>query len=175
MIAELLAGYATAVDKFLGIYLKDQLALGVLWRELARRAQHNNRDTPLGEALERVATGIAEDVETFQSIMRRLGIRPDPIKVVAAVGAERLARLKFNGRVKKYSPLSRFEELEFLTMGIDGKKQLWTTLRDPAGLASRLPGVDFDHLIERAEWQHAELEAFRVRTGTDAFGEDGSG
>lgn len=59
--------------------------------------------------------------------------------------------------------------------GLPGMSQLWTTLRDPAGLTSRLPGVDFDHLIDRAEWQHAELEAFRVRTGTDAFGEDGSG
>jgi hypothetical protein len=54
-------------------------------------------------------------------------------------------------------------------MGIDAKKQLWATLRDLAGLESRVPDVDFDRLITRAEEQRAELEPFRVRAGIDAF------
>ncbi|ONI91834.1 hypothetical protein ALI22I_07095 [Saccharothrix sp. ALI-22-I] len=157
------------MDDFLGIYLRDQLAMGVLWRELARRAERNNRGTELGEALARVSTGIAEDVETFRSIMRRVGARTNPVKTGLAVGAERLGRLKRNGRLVSYSPLSRFEELEILTMGIDGKKQLWTTLRDLAGLKARLPDIDFDHLIDRAAHQRADLEPFRTRAGTDAF------
>lgn len=157
------------MDDFLGIYLRDQLALGMLWRELARRAQHNNRGTPLGEALGHVASGITEDVETFQMIMSRLGVRSNPVKIGVAIGAERLARLKLNGRLSGYSPLSRFVELEFLAMGIDAKKQLWTTLRDLAGLASRLSDMDFGLLIARADGQRAELEPFRVHAGTDAF------
>ncbi|WP_434443558.1 hypothetical protein [Lentzea sp. E54] len=80
-----------------------------------------------------------------------------------------MARLKLNGALRTYSPLSRFLELEILTMGIDGKKQLWETLRDLAGLAARLPDVDFDELIERAERQRAELEPFRMRAGTKAL------
>jgi hypothetical protein len=157
------------VDRFLGIYLNDQLAMGVLWRELAERARRNNRGTDLGQALDGVATGIAEDVETFKSIMRRVGVTPNPAKTGFAVVAERLGRLKLNGRVRSYSPLSRFSELEILIMGIDGKKQLWSTLRDLAGLAERLPDVDFDHLVERAEQQRAELEPYRVDAGKDAF------
>lgn len=157
------------MDKFLGIYMNDQLGLGTLWRELARRAQRNNSGTELGEALARVSAAIAEDVETFQQIMHRLGIRIDPLKIALAVGAERLGRLKLNGRLGTYSPLSRFVELDVLAMGIEGKKILWATLRDLAGLASRLPDVDFDDLIERAERQRADLEPFRARSGTDAF------
>ncbi|MGW0520120.1 hypothetical protein [Crossiella sp. NPDC003009] len=157
------------MDKYLAIYLRDQLAMGVLWREMARRAARNNHGTPLGEALDRVHRGIADDVGTFKLIMKRLGIRPDPVKNALAAGAERLGRLKLNGRLGGYSPLSRFVELEFLTMGIDGKKQLWTTLRDLAGLGARLSDVDFDHLITRAERQHADLEPFRTRAGTEAF------
>jgi hypothetical protein len=160
------------VNTLLAIYLRDQLALGVLWRELARRAQRHNRDTPLGDALGRVAAGIAEDVETFESIMRRVGVRTNPMKTALAAAAERAGRLKLNGRLGSYSPLSRFEELEFLTMGIDAKKQLWTTLGDLAGLGSRLPDVDFDALVIRAEQQHAELEPFRVRAGIDAFSDE---
>lgn len=154
---------------FLSIYLNDQLAMGVAWRELAHRSQRANRGTPLGEALELVSTGIAEDVKTFEDLMRRLDIRRNLVKSSLAFGAERLGRLKPNGRIAGYSPLSRFEELEFLVMGIEGKKQLWTTLRDLAGLATRLPDVDFDRLIARAGEQIAAIEPFREQAGRDAF------
>jgi hypothetical protein len=149
--------------------MNDQLAAGTLWREVARRAQRNNSGTELGEALAHVSAGIAEDVETFQTMMRRLGIRTNPVKIGLAIGAERLGRLKLNGGLVTYSPLSAFVELEFLAIGIEGKKVLWTTLRDLAGLNVRLPDVDFDDLIERAERQRAELEPFRVSTGAEAL------
>lgn len=159
------------MNDFLGIYLRDQLAMGIAWRELARRAARNNDGTEFGAAVGRVATGIAEDVATFREIMRRLEISTNPVKTGLAFAAERVARLKLNGRLRSYSPLSRFEELDFLAMGIDGKKLLWTTLRDLAGLGARLPDVDFDELIRRAESQRAELEPFRARAGTEAFSE----
>lgn len=158
------------MENFLSIYLNDQLALGVGWRELAKRSQAANRGTPLGEALGTVSTGIAEDVATFEDLMRRLGVRRNLVKSSLAFGAERLGRLKPNGRVRGYSPLSRFEELEFLVMGIEGKKQLWATLRDLAGLARRLPDVDFDALIDRAGQQIAAIEPFRERAGREALG-----
>lgn len=157
------------MNGFLGTYLRDQLALGVAWRELARRAQRNNRGTPLGVALERLATAITEDVATFEQIMRRLGVAPNRVKTGLALAAERIGRYKLNGRLRGYSPLSRFEELEFLAMGIEGKKLLWTTLRDLAGLRTQLPDVDFDGLLDRADQQRAELEPFRQSAGNEAF------
>lgn len=161
------------MDTYLDIYLNDQLALGVAWRELARRSARSNRGTDVGIALERVAIGIAEDVETFRGIMKALRVRVSRVKPGLAWGAERLGRLKPNGRLRAYSPLSRFEELEFLTMGIDGKKQLWVTLHDLAGVAARLPGTDFAELIRRAQQQRDELEPHRVRAGTEAFATEG--
>ena len=157
------------MDRFLRIYLNDQLALGVAWRELARRSQRSNEGTEVGEALARVATAIAEDVETFEDIMRRLGVRRNPAKLAAVAAGERIGRLKLNGRLRSYSPLSRFVELDFLAMGIDGKKLLWANLRDLADLRDRLPDVDFDALIERAERQRAELEPHRGRAGAEAL------
>src|SRR3954470_21561891 len=142
-------------DRFLRIYMNDQLAAGVLWREVARRAQRNNAGTEAAEALERVARAIAEDVATFAEMMDRLGLRRSPIKPAAAIAAERVGRLKLNGRLRGYSPLSRFVELDFLAMGIDGKRLLWTTLRDLAHLGDRLADVEFDGLIARAEQQRA--------------------
>lgn len=78
--------------------------------------------------------------------------------------------MKLNGRVVGYSPLSTFVELDFLAMGIDGKKLLWANLRDLGQLAQRLPDVDFDHLIERAQWQRDEVEPFRAAAGRQALG-----
>jgi len=159
-------------DRFLGIYMNDQLALGIGWRELARRAQRSNDGTDLGDALAHVAEAIAQDVETFATIMRRLGISRNPVKTTGAIAAERVGRLKFNGRLRGYSPLSRFVELDILVMGIDRKQQLWSNLRDLAGVGARLPDVDFEHLIARAESQRAELEPFRARAGRDTLGID---
>jgi hypothetical protein len=150
---------------YLAIYLRDQLALGLVWRELAKRSARSNRGTPAGAALSTVADGISQDVDTFKGIMLRLNVRPNPVKLGLAVAAERVGRLKLNGRVLGYGPLSQFFELDVLTMGIQGKKQLWANLRDHAGLS----GVDFDELVRRAEEQRQALEPFRAEAGTKAF------
>jgi hypothetical protein len=157
-------------ETFLRIYMNDQCALGVLWREFAKRAAANNRGSELGGVLEDVARAIGEDVATFEDLMRRLGVTANPVKPALAVVLERIGRLKPNGRLLAYSPLSRFAELDFLAIGIDGKKQLWATLRDLAGLGGRLPDVDFEHLIERAEAQRRAIEPFRVEAGRKALG-----
>lgn len=166
-----MAEVARQIDtEMLGIYMNDQLAAGVAWREVARRSAGSNAGTPLGGALEGVASEIAEDVETFEQIMERLGIGRSRVKTSLAIVAERVGRFKLNGSLFSYSPLSRFVELDFLAAGIEGKKILWSNLRDLAGLATRLPDVDFDRLIERAQRQRAELEPFRAQAGRDAFG-----
>ena len=158
-----------ADQRLLGLYLNDQLALGFVWREVARRSRKSNQGSELGAAVGRVADAIAEDVAMFEQIMERLGIPRSPLKPRLAVVAERLGRLELNGRLFEYSPLSRFEELDFLRMGIDGKIVLWANLRDLAELRSRLPDIDLDHLIERAERQRAELEPFRLEAGRAAL------
>jgi len=164
-----LAPAATADEPELAIYMNDQLALGVLWREIARRSARANHGTDTGAALEEVAAAIVEDVETFEGLMGRLGIPRNVAKPVLAMAGERIGRLKLNGQLKGYSPLSRFEELDFLVMGIDGKLVLWTNLRDHAGLGERLPDVDFDALVERARAQRARLEPFHAQAGREAL------
>src|SRR4029079_3248547 len=81
-------GYNGRMHDYLRIYLNDQLALGVLWREVAHRAAQENSGTELGDAVGQVATAIAEDVETFERIMQRLEVRRSPLKARAAVAAE---------------------------------------------------------------------------------------
>ena len=71
---------------------------------------------------------------------------------------EKVGRLKPNGQIRGYSPLSRFLELETLSVGISGKLALWRSLQQLPEVAERLPGIDLAELVERAERQRAELE-----------------
>jgi hypothetical protein len=156
-------------DQLLAIYLKDQHALGIGWRELAARAARRSRGSSLGAVLQEVHRGISADVATFERIMRSLDIEPSRTKATLARLGERAARFKLNGRLVQHSPLSRFEELDVLVMGLDGKVTLWTTLRDGARLGERLPWVDFGELIDRAHSQRAALEPFHRAAARDAL------
>jgi hypothetical protein len=155
--------------RLLGIYLNDQLALGVAGRELAQRAASENTGTELGMFLERLAREVTEDVDTLEGVMERLEIPLSRMKRPLALVAERVGRLKPNGQLRGYSPLSRFLELESLALGLDGKELLWGNLRELANVGDRLVEVDFGALIDRAARQRDELEPFRVAAGREAL------
>ena len=153
----------------LAIYLNDHLAGATLGVELARRLHGSNSDNEYAPLLGGLAAEIAEDRATLIEIMERLGIGRDRLKVVAAWGAEKLGRFKLNGRLVGYSPLSRLEELEMLSLGVEGKLALWSVLRHVFG--ERLADVELDPLIERANGQRATLEELRHRASRAALAE----
>ena len=114
--------------KLLGIYLNDHLAGSTAGAELARRAAGSNEGNDYGAFLAELAREIQEDRETLREIMRRLQYGEDIPKKVGAWTAEKIGRLKPNGQLRGYSPLSRLVELEGLTLGITGKLALWKAL-----------------------------------------------
>jgi hypothetical protein len=156
--------------KYLPIYLNDHLAAAVGATQLIRRAAGSNRDSPYGEPLTRLAEEINDDRHALQHLLKRLGIRADLVKIVASVGAERLGRLKLNGELLRYSPLSRLLELELLLLGVTGKLALWRALRTELGGDPRTDGVDFDELIARATSQRRRLDRLRERAAAEALG-----
>jgi hypothetical protein len=82
-------------------------------------------------------------------------------------GSEKIGRLKPNGRLVRYSPLSRLVELEFLSIGITGKLGMWRLLQRV--LDDPLTSADLASLIERAERQRSEVDEYRVRAAAEAF------
>jgi hypothetical protein len=162
-----------ADDKYLSIYLNDHLAGSTVGLRLSRRVAHENQDTDYGEPLANLATEISEDRVTLRSLIKRLGIREDPLKALAPVVAEIAGRLKLNGSLIGYSPLSRVEELEFLTLGVAGKAALWRVLRDNLADDPRAAGFDFEALLKRATSQRQRLERLRARAAAEAFGDAG--
>jgi hypothetical protein len=162
-------------DVLLAIYLNDHLAGSTVGRELSRRSVGSNRGTPYEPFLTRLAQEIAEDRRSLLVIMDALGVRVDRLKSAAAWGGEKLGRVKLNGQLRGYSPLSRIVELEGLLLGVSGKRGLWVTL---AGLARDRPVLIADELVglrQRAESQLEGLETHRIQAVVDAFGRRGAG
>jgi hypothetical protein len=153
-------------DRLLAIYLNDHLAGATGGTELARRARGQNRGTPLGEFLEQLTAEIEEDRNRLEQVMDELGVGRDRIKAVAAWGAEKLGRLKLNGQLLGYSPLSPLVELEALYIGITGKRQLWRALAQVLG--PTFAGVDFAEMEARAERQLEGVERHRLELAEDA-------
>jgi hypothetical protein len=151
------------IDRLLSTYLNDHLAGSLAAVELARRTAASNRGSPTGERLEQLAAALAEDRVALQEMMDRLGVGRDVTKLVAGWTAEKLGRLKLNGRLIGYSLLSRVEELELLTLGVEGKLLLWQALTRIGVLEQS------DELISRARSQLRVLRRLHLQAVEQAF------
>jgi hypothetical protein len=146
---------------YLSIYLNDHRAGATVGRELSKRAARQNADDEFGPPLARIRDEIAEDHATLERVLDALDVSRDKVKSAGAYAGEKLGRLKLNGQLRGYSPLSRVVELEGLALGVTGKKAMWKALEvlaDP-----RLAEFDFAALADRAERHQEELEALRLR------------
>ena len=156
------------MGELLAIYLNDHLAGATVGVELARRLRGGNKDDPeFGPALAELCAEIEADRETLKAVMDRLGVGQSKLKPLAAVLGERLGRLKLNGRLWGYSPLSRLDELELLQIGVVGKRRLWRALEHTH--AGELPGFDLGALAERATEQLRRLEALHLKAAALAL------
>ena len=156
--------------KYLPIYLNDHYAGSTLGVELAKRAAKNNDgNAEFGPALARLATEIDEDRDSLKRIMDRLDVSEDRIKASIFWLGEKVGRLKPNGELLQFSPLSRVVELEGLITGVSGKLSLWRTLMELAEREERLDEGELEVLAGRAEDQLLRLHALRGAAGIVAF------
>jgi predicted DNA-binding ribbon-helix-helix protein len=156
-------------EKYLRIYLQDHLAGATAGLELARRARGANKGTDYGPPLAKIADEIASDRRQLENVIRDLGFGSDRLKNIAAWGMEKLGRLKLNGELTSYSPLSRVVELEGLITGINGKRALWLALLEIAPDEPRLDATLLERLRDRAEEQRATVEELRRKAAAEAF------
>ncbi len=155
----------------LRIYLQDHRAGATAGRELAARTLGSSKGTEFERPLAKLLSEIEDDMRTLDEVMARLEIGHDRLKKVAFWAGEKVGRLKLNGRLLSYSPLSRVVELEGLMLGIAAKGAMWVALEDFAVAEPRLAGFDFAGLVGRAERQRSEVDALRRRAAEVAFEE----
>lgn len=152
----------------LAIYLRDHHAGATAGIQVAKRSRGENEGSELGAFLDRFVTELEQDRHELERMMAELGVRPSRGKDAAAFVTAKAGRLKLNGRLREYSPLSRVVELEGLVMGVTGKLALWRTL-EACGRLDESWRATLERLRERGESQRAELERHRAAAAAIAF------
>jgi hypothetical protein len=146
--------------RLLGIYLNDHFGGSTGGVQMARRARDANEGTEFALPLAVVCREIEEDRATLETVMEELGIGRSRVKPALAWLGEKVGRLKPNGRLRGYSPLSRVVELETLVLGITGKLRLWRLLDRVLDGES---AADLPALAARAEGQRDRVEDLQRR------------
>lgn len=162
----------SSVPGLLGVYLNDHHAGSVAGVELARRIAKQNSGNEYGREMGEIAEEIERDRDDLVRIMDRLGVRRKRLRLGAAWLGEKIGRLKPNGRLLGYSPLSRLIELEGLVIGITGKRALWRSLEQLDGADLPIDQARIRELIARAESQRERVEILRLRAASEALLQD---
>ena len=136
--------------KLLRIYLQDHDALAVITARVIRRSLVSNQGSPLGDLLAQLHGHAAEDREALHEVMDLVGVRPNRAKTAFGSVGVLLGRFKLNGRIVRYSPLSRVFELESLAALMEMRIGRWEALQTLIDKDIDLAGIDFQALIERS-------------------------
>jgi hypothetical protein len=164
------AGSRGDSDARLSAYLNDHLAGSAAAIQLANRCQEQQGDSELGRYLGDLIGEIEEDRHVLERVMTAVGAQNNPVKRAGALGVELLTRLKgYVPVLGSGSAVARLEEIELLSLGVEGKQLLWRLLRELSRSDERLQGFDFTLLEKRAQMQREGLEPFRKRLGMAAF------
>ena len=126
------------------------------------------RTPPWGPSSPALADEITAAREALRAIIEALDLRQRPYRQAAAWVAERVGRLKLNGRVRTRSPLSPLLELELMRAAVNGQAGLWETLADLAPDLG-LPRERFEELAERSRGFSARLERLHEMVRGEAF------
>jgi hypothetical protein len=112
---------------------------------------------------------VQADKRELEDIIRRLGAEEGPARRVAGWVGEKVAEAKIFIDDPKGGLLREFELIEFIAIGVHGKRALWESLRAVSGEFLPLQTVDFDRLAARADDQRARLESLRLAAARRAL------
>jgi hypothetical protein len=152
-------------------YLQDHLAGALHAIELLKAMCDHFAEEPLGKFASEILADVKADRDVLANLTKQSGGSAGGPKEWGAWLAEKVSRLKLKPGSR--DGLGTFEALEFLVVGIHGKRALWRVLEVVAPLDSRLQGIDFAELIVRAEKQHHRVEEQRLQCAQTVFGRRG--
>jgi len=153
----------------LTIYLNDHRAGAAAGTALARRLWRKNRSEPWSSQLKDIYKSIEADRATLDAVRVAVGATGGELGRLGALMFERASRLKPNGRLVGYSPLSRVLELEMLISGVQSKLRLWSALGLSTAALPDLAAFDFLALGEQAAAQLETLREIHEWAATQPF------
>jgi hypothetical protein len=156
--------------ELLGVYVNDHLAAATGGIELVCRMLGVHRGSAWQGPLEQLLGELREEKSSLLAVMRALGIPVRQYKQLGVWLAEKVTRVKLNGRLVSRSPLSDLVEFEFLASGVRAKRSGFETLRIVAEVDDRIDKDEFDRLIDQAHRQYEWLTDARRDVAAAVFG-----
>jgi hypothetical protein len=143
--------------RLLAVYLRDHHALLVALGELARRMRSGDRRDEQRAFVDEVYRAADDDRVCVEQFLDQLDSAPSRTRHAAVWTAEKLGRLKLNGRVLRPSPLSAAAELQGCRLLLESDRAVWSAL---AHLA--IGPADAAERADRAERLLATAEGLRL-------------
>lgn len=159
-------------DEHLATYLNDHLAGSVVALELLEHLEATHTDSGLRDFFRELQADIAADRDELEGLMKSLVISQSRTRKASAWLAEKITELKLRLDDPQGGPLSLFESLEALSLGIEGKRSLWIALKEVAEKSPQLRIINYERLIQRATEQRARVEELRMVTASKALSGD---
>ena len=153
----------------LATYLTDHMAGSVSALELLARLEKAHEGEPIAETATRLIQEIHCEREILDGLAEKVGVSMSLPRKAASWVTEKLAQAKLMYDDPSDGPLRLLESLEALSLGVEGKRLLWRSLRTASDHREELVGPDYDGLIGLAKDQRERLEVHRLDAAADAL------
>ncbi len=154
------------------VLLRNHQAGGRAALDLLDRAIDGQRARSWADGLRTLRGEYREDLDFNESVMRRLRVQASPVQVLGTRLAERVGRLKPNGRIVRRSPLSDVVELEGLIAAVHVKVAGWQAAQVGEFLTAE-ESARLEELEARAHTQAERLSGMHAQAAADALGSRG--
>lgn len=149
--------------------IDDHLGGAVAAIKLAKEWQEHHAGSDVAATFATVIPQIEEDKALLEKMLGAIGAKPSTTKQVMGWFGEQFIDARLKAVDARDSAAGLVFMLETLLMGIHGKRLLWEALQAIQPDVPALAGYDFAHLIQRADQQHASLDAHHAAASRRAF------
>lgn len=153
----------------LHIYLRNHEAAAAGGLQLFRRCASANRGTAYGADLQRLTDEVRNHRDDLRRICRSFGVKCSNVGRALAHAGATLGRIKPNGRVFRYSPLSRVIELEALSSGVMSQLRLWESLMGVSTIDLRLDEAELSRLASETNGHLQTLRRLHAMAASEAL------
>lgn len=148
-------------------YLSDHRGGATTAVQIVERLRAQTENASLKHCLERLQEQIKNDIEVLEQIAKLCPTNTSWFKRFLGWFAGSLSVVKFHKSIA--GRFGEFEAMEFISLGILAKRALWRILKELQFEEFKSLVVDLDCLIQSAQAQFDEVEAWRLNLGKNAM------
>lgn len=157
------------MDDALLRYLNDHLAGSAGAIGLIQKLASSAEDPADAGFFRQLEQKVEADRDLLNDLIARLGENSSSMLQVAGTITGAAGRLKLKWEGMDPGQLGRFEAIEMLALGIQGKRMLWRMLKEIAPFVAEWENIDFTLLEMEAIDQRDAVENLRLEGGNDAL------